>query len=169
MENKSEVAINEKVINFFQCSDLFDYLVTKQLSHIKSNWELIWNHDEKKYMPEEDSYAEMINDLVVKISKLSPPNKYHDNEDRLAEFCKTNLGWDIKKNGNHWVGHDYASILEQGAFDDVDERNLLLAVSGRVKAALDRGQMHFDDMEESHRKMLADVLAIILFHRDNRT
>lgn len=67
------------------------------------------------------------------------------------------------------MGHDYASILEQGAFDDVDERNLLLAVSGRVKAALDRGQMHFDDMEESHRKMLADVLAIILFHRDNRT
>jgi len=55
MENKSEVAINEKVINFFQCNDLFDYLVTRQLSHIKSNWELSWNHDEKKYMLEEDS------------------------------------------------------------------------------------------------------------------
>jgi len=90
-------------------------------------------------------------------------------EDRLAEFCKTTLRWDIKKNGNHWVGHDYAFILEQGAFHDVNERNLLLAVSGRVKAALDRGQMHFDDMEVSHRKMLADVIAIFLFHRDNRT
>ncbi|MCK4551141.1 MAG: hypothetical protein KAT91_04255 [Candidatus Aenigmarchaeota archaeon] len=161
--------MNEKIIDFFQWSDSFDYLVIKQLSHIKSNWELMWNHDEKKYEPEENSFAKMINDLVVELSKLSPPNNYHDNEDRLVEFCKDNLDWNIEKKGNRWICVDYTSILEQGAFDDIDELNLLLAANGRVKAALDRGQMHFDDMEKSHRKMLADVLAIILYHRNNRT
>ena len=58
-------------------------------------------------------------------------------------------------------------MLEQGGFNDIDEKNLVLSACGRVKAAIDRGQLHFDDMEKFHRKMLADVLAIILYHRDN--
>jgi hypothetical protein len=166
MQNNMQTPMNERVVEFFKWSDLFDHMVTRQLSHIRSNWELTWNHDEEKYEPEEDSYAQMINDLVVELSKQNPPKKYHDNEDRLAEYCKANLGWDINKVGNRWTGDDYASILEQGAFNDIDEQNLCLAASGRVKAALDRGQVHFDDMEEFHRRMLADVLAIILYHRD---
>ncbi len=159
--------MNTKIKEFFEWSDLFDYMVTRQLSHIRENWELTWDDGEKIYKPEEESYAEVINALVTEISILEPPELYHDNEDCLAAYCKQRLGWDIQKVGNRWLGSDYASILEQGGFNDIDEKNLVLAACGRVKAAIDRGQLHFDDMEKFHRKMLADVLAIILYHRDN--
>jgi hypothetical protein len=161
-----ESIMDERIKTFFSCSDLFDHMVTRHLSHIRTNWELTWDHTEKIYEPENDSYAEMINVLVIELSKLDPPAKYHNNEDRIARYCKENLNWRINKLGNRWVGSDYPSILEQGGFGDIDEKDLCLAVCGRVNAALDRDQMHFDDMEEFHGKMLADMLAIILYHRD---
>ena len=159
--------MDQKVIDFFKWSGSLDRMVTRQLSHVRANWELTWDHEEEKYEPEEDSYAEMINELVVELSKLTPPQKYHDNEDCLAEYCKQGLNWNITKVGNRWVGSEYVVILEQGGFRDINEKNLCLAASGRVKAAIDHGQLHFDDMEESHRKILADVIAIILYHREN--
>ena len=159
--------MNTKIKEFFECSDLFDYMVTRQLSHIRENWELTWDNDKRTYKPEEESYAEIINDLIAEVSSIEPPEKYHNNEDCLAEYCKQRLGWDIEKVGNRWLGFDYVSILEQAGFDDKDEENLILAACGRVKAAINRGQLHFDEMEEFHRKMFANVLAIILYHRDN--
>lgn len=159
--------MDKRFKDFFSWSDLFDHMVTRQLWHIRGNWELTWDHEKEQYEPEENSYAEMINNLVIELSNLNPPSKYHDNEDRLAEYCQQSLHWDIKKVGNRWIGSDYASIIEQGAFDDIDQEDLCLAVCGRVKAALDHGQMHFDDMEDFHRKMFADLIAIILYHREN--
>ena len=152
---------------FFGWSNLFDCMVTRQLSHVRGNWELTWDHENKQYEPEEESYAELINELVLELSELDPPEKYHDNEDRLAEYCKDSLNWDIKKVGNRWVGSSYASILEQGGFKDWNQKDLCLAASGRVKVALHRGQMHFDDMENFHREILSDVIAIILYHRSH--
>lgn len=159
--------MNLDITDFFKRSDYFDYLVTKQLSHINPNWELIWNQDNQQYEPEEQSFAQDVNTLIEELSQLNPPAKYHDHEDRLAEHCKQHLGWDIKKVGNRWQGHDYASILEQGGFRDVATKDLMLAASGRIRAAINRGQLHFDQMELFHQKMLADVLAIILYHRWN--
>ena len=103
MQNDMET-MNEQVVEFFRWSDLFDHMVTRQLDHIRPNWELTWNHDEEKYDPEEDGYGQIINNLVVELSELNPPKKYHDNEDRLAEYCRFNLDWDIKKVRNRWVG-----------------------------------------------------------------
>jgi len=163
--NTMKNSLAEQIKTFFEWSDLFDYLVTRQLSHIRINWELTWDHDEKNYEPEEDSYAGDINNLIIELSKINPPAKYHDNEDRLAEYCISRLGWDIKKIKGRWVGSDYASVLEQGGFDDIDQNNLLKAACGRVKAALEREQLHFDDMEKFHQMMLANVLAVILYHR----
>ncbi|EBF8391669.1 hypothetical protein NBB52_05625 [Salmonella sp. NW1172] len=57
------------------------------------------------------------------------------------------------------------SILEQGGFSDEDQKNLCLSIAGRIRAAINRHQFHFDDMEKSHQKILADVIAIILYHR----
>ena len=151
---------------FFQWCNCLDYMVTKQLSHIRANWEIEWNHEQKCYDPETDSYAEMINDLIVELSLIKPPKKYHDTEDHLAELCKAKLNWNIQKVKGRWEGGDYISILEQGGFYDINENLLCLAVCGRIKAALSRGQMHFDDMEEFHRKIIADLLATILYHRD---
>ena len=159
--------MDSRFVEFFGWSDLLDHMVTRQLAHIRENWELTWDHKIKKYESEEESYADLINELVLELSDIEPPEKYHDNEDRLAEYCKASLNWDIRKIGNRWVGSSYASILEQGSFKDWNQKDLCLAASGRIKAALHRGQMHFDDMEEFHRKMLADVIAIILYHRSH--
>ena len=157
--------MNERIKEFFGRSNIFDEMVTLQLSHIRGNWELTWNDSEKKYEPEENSYAELVNELAIDLANLEPPLKYHDNEDRLAEYCKFSLNWKIQKIGNRWEGSDYVSILEQGGFNDYNQENLCLAACGRVKAALKRGQLNFDDMEESHRKILANVMAIALYHR----
>ncbi len=47
--------MNKNVIEFFQWSDCFDRMVTKQLEHIRSNWELTWDHANKQYESEEDN------------------------------------------------------------------------------------------------------------------
>lgn len=150
---------------FFGQSDLLDRLALRQLSHIKGNWELIWDGEDGKYESEEDSYAEKVNQLIQELGRVDPPKKYHENEDCLAEYVIDNLNWKIEKVNGRWVGEDYAAILEQGGFNDIDEKNLILAAAGRIKAAMDRNQHHFDDMEQSHQKMLADVIAVILYHR----
>lgn len=38
----------EKISAFFKQSELFDYMVTRPLSHIVPNWELTWNLKENR-------------------------------------------------------------------------------------------------------------------------
>lgn len=151
--------------DFFRNSELLDALALRQLAHINGNWELTWDESLERYEPEEDSFAAKVNKLVEELEALEPPLKYHDNEDRLAEQVRNRLGWNIRKIGRRWICEDYPVVLEQGSFNDVNQRELMLAAAGRIRAAMRLGQMHFDDMEESHRRMLADVIAIILYHR----
>lgn len=150
---------------FFRNSELLDYLVLRPLSHIEPNWELTWDEESERYVLEDDSFADLLNALVEDLASCSPPVRYHDNEDRLAEHVKVKLGWNIKKVGVRWVGADYQSILEQGGFKDIDQSDLLQAAAGRIKAAVNRGQVCFDEMDESHRWILGAVLSIILYHR----
>ena len=157
-----------QVRDFFAQSDFLDYLVLRPLSHIRPNWEITWDRGSNRYAPEDDSFAGLVNELIDDLSQASPPKRYHDHEDRLAEYVRDgHLRWPIRKDGQRWVGADYQSILEQGAYGDIDLADLLLAAAGRVHAALRRGQMHFDDMEESHRRMLGAVLSIALYHRND--
>jgi len=152
---------------FFYYSDYLDLCVLKPLEHILPHWELIWDDDRYRYEHEDQSLAEALEKLIIEISATVPPPKYHDHEDRLAEFMIGRMGWKIKKKNGRWIGSDYESILEQGSFKDIDQKELIMAAAGRIKAALDLNQMHFDDMHESHRKMLGAILAIILYHRSN--
>lgn len=158
--------MDQSIKDFFKKSAILDYLVLRQLSHISLSWELIWNPETNEYEREEGSFAGLLNDLIIELANTPPPPKYHDNEDALAEYVKQNLNWGIKKVGNRRVGADYESILEQAGFKDIDEKQLVQAAAGRIKGAIDRKQRHFDDMEESHRSILAGVLAIILYHRE---
>ena len=151
--------------SFFANSEYLDTDVVRRLSHILGNWELTWDRDNERYCEEEDSYAGTINKLFVDLSLAKPPPRYHDNEDRLAEYVVEHLRWPIRKEGKRWVGEDYAAILQQGGFHDSSEQDLVLAAAGRIQAAVDRNQFHFDDMEESHRRMLGAVITIILYHR----
>lgn len=153
------------VEHFFFKSELLDYLVLRPLSHIKGNWDLTYDGTEYFFTPEENSFAEEINQLLIDLNNSIVPDSYHDNEDCLAEYVKENLNWDIKKNGSQWEGAEYKLILEQGGFSDDDQQNLLIAAAGRIKVAIDYNQLHFDDMERGHQNILADVLSIILYHR----
>lgn len=166
IKSRANSKMDQSIHNFFKNSDFVDYLVLRQLSHINLSWELTWDRATNEYKREEGTFAGLLNDLIVELSNTPPPEKYHDNEDALAEYVIQNLKWDIKKVGNKWIGADYDSILEQGGFEDIDEKHLVQAAAGRIKGAIDRNQLHFDDMEESHRRILAGVLAIILYHRE---
>ncbi len=155
------------VKDFFANSDSLDYFVLRPLSHFSLSWELIWNPIKQEYVREDGTFSTVLNNLIDELSDTPPPAKYHDNEDALAEYLVQSLNWDIKKVGNRWIGADYTSILEQGGFDDIDQTHLVHAAAGRIKGAIDRKQSHFDDMEESHRKILSAVLTIILYHRSH--
>lgn len=159
--------MDKRIKEFFANSDTLDYLSLRQLSHISLSWELFWDDDQNEYVREDGSFASLLNDLIDEMANTTPPAKYHDNEDVLARYLIDKWKWKIQKVGNRWVGRGYESILEQGGFNDIAEKNLVLAATGRVKAAIDYGQPHFDEMEEGHQKILAGVIAIILYHRDN--
>ncbi len=155
--------------DFFSNSDIVDYMVLRPLSHIYLNWEMRWDFENQCYFEEKESFAKEFNILVQDLDQAIAPLKYHDNEDRLAEYVAQKFNWGIRKVGNRWEGADYESILEQGGFNDIDQLDLVLASAGRIKAAKDRDQMHFDEMERSHQKILAAVLSIILYHRADLT
>jgi hypothetical protein len=159
---------------FFERSDFMEHEVLRPLSHIRGNWELQIDPETGRYLVEEDSFAALFNTLIDELASTQPPHRYHDNEDRLGEHVQKHLNWKIRKSGSIWVNQngarlhhsDYLALLAQGGFDIHGVRNLVQAASGRVHAAIQRGQMHFDDMERSHQVVLAGVLAAILYHRD---
>ena len=153
--------------SFFRRSICFDELALRPLSHICGNWELLWDFENDRRKVEEDSFAGLVNALIDELESTCPPPAYHDSEDRLAEIVLKELKWPIRKVGQRWIGADYASILAQGGFEDIDQKELVLAASGRIQAARARNQLHFDDMEDSHRRMLAAVITVILYHRAN--
>ena len=155
----------EKIRKFFAWSEDLDYLVLRPLSHITTNWELTWDHDALEYVPEDDSFAMLMNGLIKDLSASPLPNQHHKTEDSLAEYVIKHLKWPIRKENGRWVGADYTSILEQGGFHDIDQKQLVLAAAGRVRATIKLGQLHFDNIEDSHQRMLATVLTIVLYHR----
>ncbi len=155
----------EVVWAFFAWSDTLDRRVLRRLSHIHPNWEISWDRETGRYKHEPDSFAEKLNLLIDDLAHTRPPPRYHDSEDGLAQYGAAKLNWNIRKQGNRWVGAEYGFILEQGGYGDVDQQELILAAAGRIQAALVRGQMHIDQMEQSHAHMLCEVMAIILYHR----
>lgn len=154
----------ELVRAFFARSDYLDYMVLRPLSHITMSWEATWDAD--RYEPEAGSFAGDLNEIIDQIAVSPRPDRYHDNEDRLANRVITDLRWPIQKKGGLWHGADYQSILEQGAFRDLGQRELAAAAAGRVHTALDYGQTHFDEMDDGHMSMLAGLMTIMIYHRD---
>lgn len=157
----------ETVRKFFARSELIDHDVLRPLAHAKGNWEVSWDAHTQRYEHEEDSFAKYLNLLIDDIAETAVSPRYHDNEDVVAGYLASRPGSKIEKKGGRWIGGDYGWILEQGGFDDIDQGELLTSAIGRVTAALERGQMTYDEMEQGHRLMLADVLTIILYHRSN--
>lgn len=161
----AETRASDRVKAFFANSDLLDRLVLRPLAHILSKWETTWDRENFRYALEEDSFAGSLNVLIDELASVRPPRRYHESEDALAQYVIEKLKWPIRNERGRWVGADYLAILEQGGFNDLDQHDLMLAAAGRIQAAIERGQLHFDDMEVSHCQMLAGVLSTILYHR----
>lgn len=157
----------QELINFVKHSELFDYMVTRPLDHILPNWELMWDDNTDRFIPEEDSFAEKVNKMLDELVAMPIPDKYHDNEDILAEYVQKHHNWNIVKVNGRWISCDYREILNQGSFGDADQKNLLAAAKGRIAAAIQHGKTKFDDMEYGHQRILAMVLASILYQRSN--
>lgn len=101
---------------FFAWSDgSLDRMVLRPLSHITLNCELTWDHEAPAYEAEENSFAVILNQSILDLAASQPPERYHDNEDRLAQFVIESLGWPIHKDRGPWVGADYVSILSRAA------------------------------------------------------
>lgn len=155
----------EKLRDFFAHSDCLDRMSLRPLSHIAPNWETEWDSEHRRYSPERRSFAEDLNAVIELLALRPRPSNYHDHEDTLAENVVREHNWPIQKKAGRWVGADYQLILEQGAFRDLRQEDLISAGAGRVHAALDHGQRHFDSMEEGHLNMLAALISIIIYHR----
>lgn len=87
-----------RIKEFFAQSDMLDYAVLRPLSHLNLCWELIW--DGEDYVDKEDTFSGIIIRLIDRMAKVTPPKKYHDNEDILAESVIASLKWRIEKVGN---------------------------------------------------------------------
>lgn len=159
---------------FFEPSSFIEHEVLRPLSHIRANWDLCIDAESGRYLEEENSFAALFNALIDELVVTQPPLRYHDNEDRLGEYVQRHLNWKIKKSGRAWINQagsrlqpsDYLALLEQGTFNNEGINNLVLAAAGRVHAAIQNGQMHFDEMERSHQIILAGVLSAILYRRE---
>ena len=165
-QNKDFIIMDTEIKDFFANSKLLDYMVLRPLSHINGNWELTWDSNTQEYQREPDTFAGLLIDLINELSTTPLSDlKYHLNEDKLAEYAKKTLNWDIKKDKNRWVGSDYISILQQGGFMDVEEQCLVQSAIGRIKEAIKRKQLKFDEVEKSHRLILSAILTSILYLR----
>lgn len=153
------------MIEFFDRSNFLDYEVLRPLSHIRGNWELTTGSGKYHFEEEEDSFSKELSELIDELEATEIPIKYHDNEDILAEYVRDKFNEEIEKVGNLWVGQDYKIILQDGGFFDLNEKNLVQSAKGRIIAAMMFNQNHYDDMENGHRKMLAVILALIIYHR----
>ena len=153
--------------DFFNWSDSLEENVTRRLRHIKPNWELMWSEEKQKYIEEEDRFAQDLNILIKDLTNTTVPISYHDNEDIIAEYYNGMYDKAVMKIGKIWNVADYGSLLEQGAFRDINQEHLIIAARGRIDAAIKFGQNKYDEMESGHRFILGEIIANILYHREN--
>ncbi|MER8445211.1 hypothetical protein NKH52_18670 [Mesorhizobium sp. M1066] len=152
----------EQIRDFFARSPFVPGMVLRRLSHIKHNWEVGWDPHSGRYLPEPFSLAADLNEVIDQIAATTPPGRYHDHEDIIVG-CVSSI-FSAEKQGGRWRGDDYGFLLEQGLMMSGRLDDLILAATGRVYAAINSGQKHFDDVEHGHLRMLSDILATIVFY-----
>ena len=155
----------DKVRRFYAWCDSLDRFVLRPLSHIAPNWEATWSHGLQQYVPEHDSFAQDLNEIIERIAICPRPSAYHSHEDAIIETSIRKSGWPVQKKGNRWITTDYRSLLQSGSFYDLEQLNLIAAAAGRTQAAMDFDQMSYDNMEEGHQYILSAILSLIIYQR----
>ena len=159
------------MIEFFYKSELLDYEILRGLSHILPNWEIRWNDNTKFIIIEEDSFWNELNKLFHELDVIFKSNKYieedyHKYEDILADYVKDNLNWNIDKINWLWNWADYRSIIEYWWFKDLNQEYLILSLYWRIQKSKFYGIYRYDDLDNWHRKMIANLISVIIYQRD---
>lgn len=161
--------MENEIRDFFYNSEQLDYMVLRPLSHLNGDWELLWDEQNERYEQDGNTFANLLNELIEEIAKTTPPKNYHHYEDSLIELAKKKLNWNIQKDAGRWTVKDYRAPLVEGAYFDFKQEKLIQAASGRIQAAIARGQTEYDTMDNGHQFILSVVMSIIVFQRATST
>ncbi len=168
----------DAVMYFFGESEWLDRAVLRPLSHIALSWELRRTDTVGVFMEEEDSLAALMNQLILDISRATPPADYHAHEDaviRLRDGIENGTiylerkRWRDRQTGEPLDKSTLGSLMEQASIIYEDIPDLVLAAAGRVATAMKHGDATFDDLDDGHADMLAEILTIIIWVRANAT
>jgi hypothetical protein len=129
---------SDNIRGFFARSDDLDRMTLRPLSHITLSWETQWDFENERYEPEYDSFTDDLNVVIEQLADCARPASYHLHEDQLAENTLRQLRWPIQKKKGRWIGADYATILEQGAFGEMP--NLISAACERGGGGFGHGR-----------------------------
>lgn len=148
-----------------------DGTVTRPLSHIAPHWELIWQDKERRYLDEEYSLGSHFNDLIEDISVSPKPKNYHRYMDnhliyRSDIVLKNKIWCDVSTDDKidvEMMGH----YISQEAIGDLEAKNLILAAAGRIEVSRKLGFENYDELDDNHMGMLAQILTSILYCRSS--
>lgn len=175
-KNKIEWS-QDTVMYFFGKSEWLDRAVLRPLSHIAPCWDLRRTDTVGVFMEEEYSLAVLMNELILDIARSIPPTDYHAHEDAVIRLREVNdeavyqegKRWRARRTGKPLSKSSIGGLMEQAAIGYEDVPDLVLAAAGRVATAMKHGDATFDDLDDGHADMLAEVLTVILFIRANTT
>lgn len=164
-----------RISNFIGWTICFDLEVTKPLEHIAHNYELTWDHDAQKFEEEELSFAPVLNLLIDELAKTPSYDHYHkfvDDELMASRFANEVIyledkRWRESKTREPLKPEDIGHYLEQHTIGGYIPRNLTKSVSSRIRAAQKAGVNNWDDLDDGHRKMLAELIVVILYISSN--
>ena len=161
----------ERVCTFIGWTICFDLEVTKPLSHIAPYYELTWDMEAQKFEEEELSFAPVLNSLIDKLAKTSSHTDYHqfvDDELLASRFANEVIylegkRWKNNRTKEPLKPEDIGHYLEQHALGGCSLVNLKKSVSSRIRAAQKAGIKNWDELDDGHRKMLAELIVVILY------
>jgi len=165
----------ERISKFIGWAICFDEEVTKPLEHIAHNYELTWDHEAQRFEEEELSFAPILNSLIDELAKTSSYADYHqfvDDELLASSFANEVIYlegklWRETKTQEPLNPEDIGHYLEQHTMGGYLPVNLTKSVSSRIRAAQKAGVENWDDLDDGHRKMLAELIVVILYISSN--
>ncbi|MEO1100252.1 MAG: hypothetical protein AAFW65_00245, partial [Pseudomonadota bacterium] len=120
---------------------------------------------------EELSFAPVLNTLIDELAKTPSYADYHqfvDDELLASRFAKAVIHlegkrWKETKTNEPLRPQDIGHYLEQHALGGCSLINLKKSISSRIRAAQKIGDKNWDELDDGHRKMLAELIVVVLY------
>jgi len=152
----------------------FDEHVTKPLEHIAGHWELSWDIDNNQFEEEAGSFSPLINQLINELARTPAHKEYHKFVDAdLAaskyaanEIALQNKKWIDSRTRKPLTPESIGYFLEQTA-NGWSLRNIILSIASRIRAAQKAGVKNWDELDDGHKDMLAQLIVVVLYMRSS--